>query len=55
MSLKKNSSDYMKSSFESALYGNDSYTTLERELKIDGRNREEVRAAAPWIRGDVMP
>jgi hypothetical protein len=53
--MKKNSPDYMKSSFESAFYGNDNYTTFERELKIEGKNEKEIRAAAPWIKGEVMP
>jgi len=55
MSLNKNSPTYMKSSYERKLYGDENYTTLEREFKIEGKDREEVRAAAPWVKGDVMP
>ena len=55
MSVNKNSPYYMKSSYEQKLYGNENYTTFEREFKIDGKDKEEVRAAAPWIKGDVMP
>lgn len=53
--MNKNSPSYMKSSFESKLYGNENYTTFEREFKIDGNDREEVRGAAPWVKKDVMP
>lgn len=55
MSLNKNSPCYMKSSYERSLYGNENYTTFEREFKIDGKDKEEVRAAAPWVKKDVMP
>ena len=53
--MSKNSPHYMKSSFEQRFYGNDNYTTFEREFKIEGRDKEEVRAAAPWVEKDVMP
>jgi hypothetical protein len=55
MSLNKNSPSYMKSSYERKLYGNENYTTFEREFRIEGKDREEVRAAAPWVKKDVMP
>ena len=55
ISMDKSSPNYMKSSYERKLYGNDNHTTFEREFKIDGRDREEVRAAAPWVKKDVMP
>ena len=45
----------MKSSYEEGFYGNDNYTTFEREFKINGNDKEEVRAAAPWVEKDVMP
>ena len=53
--MDKNSSHYMKSSYESSFYGNDSYTTLERNFDISGKNRDEVRAATPGVMRSVMP
>jgi len=53
--MDKGSPHYMKSSIERKLYGDDNYTTYERNFRIDGNNREEVRAAAPWVKKTVMP
>lgn len=55
MAVDKKSPCYMKSSYERSLYGNDDYTTFEREFKVKGNDKEEVRTAAPWIQRDVMP
>ena len=52
--MNKNSPDYMKSSFERKLYGNENYTTYEREFKIEGKESEKVRGAA-GVKNDVMP
>jgi len=51
----KNSPYYTKSSYESKFYGDDSYTTFEREFKISGNDAAHIRAAGPSIKGDVMP
>ena len=53
--MDRNSPHYMKSSIETKLYGDDSYTTYERNFRIDGKSREEVRSAAPWVQKSVMP
>jgi hypothetical protein len=53
--MDKNSQSYMKSSFETRVYGDDNHTTFERDFKINGRDKEEVRTAAPWVEKDVMP
>jgi hypothetical protein len=53
--MDRRSPSYMKSSFEYRVYGDDDYTTVERSFKIDGKDREEVRAAAPWVSKSVMP
>jgi hypothetical protein len=55
MAIKKNSPDYMKSSFERKLYGDENYTTFERNFEINGKDKEEIRAAAPWVKRSVMP
>jgi hypothetical protein len=55
MPLKKDSPYYMKSSYESNFYGNENSITLEREFKVEGKDKDELRAAAPSIKGDVMP
>jgi len=54
-SMNKNSPNYLKSSYESKFYGNDNYTTLERNFEISGKDKEEVRVAAPWVKKSVMP
>lgn len=54
-SMNKNSPNYMKSSYERKLYGDENYTTFERNFEINGSDKEEVRAAAPWVKKSVMP
>ena len=53
--MKKDSQYYMKSSFESNLYGNDSYTKFERNFDINGNDKGEDRVAGPSIRARLMP
>jgi hypothetical protein len=53
--MDKKSPYYMKSSYESNFYGDKNSIELVREFKIDGKDRDEVKAAAPWVKGDVMP
>ena len=54
-SMNKNSPNYMKSSYERKLYGDENYTTFERNFEISGKDKEEVRVAAPWVKKSVMP
>lgn len=53
--MRKNSPEYMKSSFERKLYGDENYTTFERNFEINGNDKGEVRAAAPCVKRSVMP
>ena len=53
--MNKNSPNYMKSSYERKLYGDENYTTFERNFEINGSGKEEVRVAAPWVKKSVMP
>lgn len=53
--MDKKSPNYVKSSYDEKLYGDDSYTTFERNLSIDGNNSEKVSSVTPHIKSSVMP
>ncbi|MBU5557460.1 MAG: hypothetical protein QW751_00040 [Candidatus Aenigmatarchaeota archaeon] len=53
--MDKHSPHYLRSNFSYAFHGNDKSTTYVRELKVDGNDPTDVRVAAEWIRGKVMP
>ena len=53
--VEKRSPYYTKSEFEQKYYGNENYTTFERELKVDGKDRDNVKATSVWTKAKVMP
>ncbi|MFH0798175.1 MAG: hypothetical protein V1906_02065 [Candidatus Woesearchaeota archaeon] len=53
--IDKKSSHYLKSSYERSLYGDDSYTTLDRSYSMIGNNDVDVRTSSSWVKGSVMP
>lgn len=53
--VDKKSPYYVKSEYSRVVYGNDDYTTLKRELKVDGKNRDYVKSTAEMISSTVMP
>jgi len=53
--VDKRSPYYLKSEYEQKFYGNDNYTTVERELKVEGNNRDAVETTSVWVKGKVMP
>lgn len=53
--MDKNSGHYLRSNYRVDILGDDRSTTYERELKVKGDDPTDVRVAAEWIRGRVMP
>jgi len=51
----KRSPDYLKSEYRQSVYGNENYTTLERELKVEGKDEDSVRWTSVFTKGKVMP
>ncbi len=53
--MDKGSGHYLRSTYSIEMSGDNNGTTYERDLKVSGNNPTDVRVAAEWIRGKVMP
>jgi len=53
--VEKRSPYYVKSESEQKIYGNENYTTVEREVKVEGNDKDAVKWTAINVKGKVMP
>jgi len=52
--IDKKSPHYVKSEFSEGLYKDKSSTTFERTLRVDGKDRDNVKSAAVCVECEVM-
>ena len=53
--MDRHSGHYLRSDFNTKMYGDGNSTTYERNLEVRGENPTDVRITAEWIRSRVMP